>query len=316
MSKVIRAALVQTKSVISLKCNSQHLGPEQVEEIRDANIEHNLRLVGIAEKQGSQIVCLNELFTAPYFAISNKVEGQWMLFAEHAENGATATALKQHTINSSIVIVAPIYEQDQSGKKYNTTIVVEGGAVIGKYRKSHIPHGKNEQGTFTEGYYYRASDELGQNERYEQAQGHDFFPVFQTSIGRVGIATCFDRHFSYVWDYLKAGGAQIVFSPAVTFGEVSQRMWKHEFPTEAVRNRMFIGGSNKKGNEFLGGPIYFGESYFTGPDGGMLHNTSPIQELVISDLDISLTDSDASGWDLKKHRRSFVTAQKETQYAL
>ena len=56
--------------------------------------------------------------------------------------------------------VAPIYELDAgTGKRFNTAVVIdEHGEVLGTYRKTHIPHGQNEQGSFHENVYYDRSD--------------------------------------------------------------------------------------------------------------------------------------------------------------
>ena len=75
-----------------------------------------------------------------------------------------------------------------------------------------------------------------------------FFPVFETSVARIGIATCYDRHFEGVVRSLARAGAEIVFSPAVTFGTKSRRMWDLEFPVDAARHGVFIGGSNRAGS--------------------------------------------------------------------
>ncbi len=294
--------MVETKNVAALPADPSEITESVIEAIRSVNVSHNIDLIRDAARQGAQIVCLNELFPAPYFSIGENVEENWEGFAESAEEGATISELRDVTKELSIVVIAPIYEQAESGQRYNTAVVIEDGEVIGKYRKTHVPHGNNEGGNFTEGYYYIASDEPGQNEGQEKVRGHDFFPVFETKHGNVGVATCFDRHFQYVWQHLENGGAQMVFSPAVTFGTVSEAVWEHEFPTEAVRHGFFVGGSNRKGQEFEGGPTFFGKSYFVGPDGQRLENLSTNPELVIADLDLSQVRGNLSGWNLPENR--------------
>ena len=250
MTGIVRAAMTETKNVALPPDDAGRLTPTDIEIIRQANLTHNLALIREAFGEEVRIICLNELFTAPYFAIGSEAQEAWTGFAESVISGPSVTALRQLTEELAITVLAPIYEKTDKGDRYNTVVLIENGEVLGQYRKAHIPHGHNEQGNFTEGFYYKASDDENQNHGREKVSGHPLFPIFTTQVGQVGIATCFDRHFQYVWQHLENGGAQMVFSPAVTFGDTSATAWEHEFPTEAVRHGFFVGGSNRKGREF------------------------------------------------------------------
>ena len=299
MENIIRVALTETKSIADLS----EINYSQIEMIKQVNLTHNIDLIKKAASQNVQIICLNELFPAPYFAIREEINENWLHFAESAETGFIVNNLIKLSEKLEIVILAPIFEQTEADKRYNTTVIIEKGVVLGKYRKVHIPHGHNEQGNFTEGFYYNGSDDENMNNGCEKVKGHPLFPVFETQVCRLGVATCFDRHFQYVWQHLENGGAQIVFSPAVTFGKTSREAWEHEFPTEAVRHGFFIGGSNRKGQEFKDGPVFFGEGYFVGSDGIRLKNVSKFDKLVISDINLDDLKHDSSGWNLKRNQR-------------
>ena len=98
-----------------------------------------------------------------------------------------------------MVIVLPMYEQEQPGVLYNTAAVVDAdGTYLGKYRKTHIPQVKG----FWEKFYFRPGN-LG-------------YPVFDTAVGKVGVYICYDRHFPEGWRALGLNGAQIVFNPSAT----------------------------------------------------------------------------------------------------
>ena len=304
---VVRAALTQTVNAFKdMPDRVEDLGrlEGRLEEIRRANVDHNVQLIRAARDAGAQIICLGELFTAPYFALTKNP--MWKAMAEDPVTGPTVTTLRGVAAELGIVIVAPIYELDgASGRRFNTAVVIDAdGRVLGKYRKAHIPCGANEQGEFIETFYYQRS-EGPQNEPSEYILGDNpHFPVFKTSVGNVGVSICYDRHFEGVVAALARAGAQIVFSPAVTFGAKSQRMWEHEFLVDACRHRVFIGGSNRGGSERPWNQPYFGASYFAGPDGEMLRDISARPELVIADLDLDgLVRSDPSGWDLQRDAR-------------
>lgn len=275
----------------------------KLEEVRDANLAHHERLVESAARQGAQVIGFGELFAAPFFALTELP--MWRRLAEDALDGPTVTRMRQAAEAHNMIIIAPIYEKDRAtGLLFNAAVVIdEHGEVLGSYRKTHIPHGTNEKGTFSERFYYGASDGEMFVSRRANLSNKRFFPVFQTSAARIGVAICYDRHFEGVMGCLADGGAEIVFSPAVTFGDKSQRLWRQEFATDAARHNIFIAGSNRLGPEKPWNIAYYGDSHVVGPNGA-LENISRDAELVIADVDTAVLESaDPAGWRLRGDRR-------------
>jgi N-carbamoylputrescine amidase len=303
--RIVRAAMTQTinayqdmpKDVAGLPSLASRL-----DDVRKANVDHHLELLEAAAKQGVQAICFGELFPGPYFALH--VDPMWIALAEDARDGKTVTALRAAAKRLGVLIVAPIFELDAtSGKRFNTAVVIdEKGEVLGTYRKTHIPHGKNEQGSFHEKSYYDRSD--GKNLLGPaNVSRNPYFPVFATSLGRVGVAICYDRHFEGVMGALSDEGTEIVFCPAVTFGAKSERMWRLEFAVDAARHQMFIGGSNRKGVEPPYDQPYFGDTHFVGPN-GPVEDRSTHPNLIIADLDLGeLYSDDPSGWNFPRDAR-------------
>jgi len=306
MTRNLRVAMSET-------CNAYRGMPRSVselstlanrlDEIREANVAHHVALARAAASAGAQILGMGELFTGPYFALGR--DPMWLGLAEDALTGPTVTTLRQAARDTGLILVAPIFERDpRSGRRFNTAVVIdETGEILGRYRKTHIPVGENEQGAFCETFYYDRSDgELGAWPR--NISRNRFFPVFETRLVRLGIAICYDRHFEGVMSALSGNGAELVLSPAVTFGEKSRRMWDLEFPVDAARHNLYIGGSNRCGVEPPWTQEYFGASYFAGPNGRIPNIGSPTPELVIADLDLdALRGADPSGWNLPRDRR-------------
>ncbi|GAB4510839.1 MAG: hydrolase [Haliangiales bacterium] len=307
MSTVVRCALTETKNVYPMPERVAALGglADHLDDIRAANVAHHLDLIAAASDRGVGVIGLGELFPAPYFALGR--DPMWHALAEDARTGPTVSALSAAASDHSMIIIAPIYELcAQSGQRFNTAVVIdERGEVLGCYRKSHIPRGENEQGSFDEPFYYDRSD----GNAYAgttNISNNRFFPVFETTRGRIGVATCYDRHFDGVMRTLAIQGAELVFSPAVTFGDKSERMWALEFPVDAARYNLFIGGSNRRGSEAPWHQEYFGGSYFCGPN-GRLPCVSDHPHLIISDVDLAvLREPDRSGWDLPRDRRPTI----------
>lgn len=298
---LLRAAMTETKNQYadmpaSVDALDQLAG--KLDAVRDANLDHHETLIREAAARGARLVGLGELFPGPYFALERK--DLWLGLAEDPDEGPTARRMSSLAAELELVIVAPMFEQTKAGRRYNTALVFDAdGKKLGQYRKSHIPFGTNEQGSFVETHYYGRSDEA------------PFFPVFDTAIGRLGVAICYDRHFEGVMASLAANGAQVVMSPAVTFGAKSERMWEIEFEVDAARHRLFIGGSNRKGVEPPWTIEYFGRSHFVGPDGRLPDLAADHPELVISDLDVeSLSGPCSSGWDLARDRRPAIYTKR------
>lgn len=304
MTRIVRAALTETRNAYpSMPSSRADLAAlaNQLEDIRTANLAHHEALIVTAHQAGTRIIGLGELFAAPYFALDEN--SLWHALAESAHDGPSVTLMQRVARTNDIVIVAPIYEIDPTtGRRFNTAVVIDAdGTIVGSYRKTHIPCGTNETGSFHETFYYERSD--GTMPRTRAAGENRYFPVFPTAVGTVGVAICYDRHFEGVMSTLATAGAEIVFSPAVTFGTKSELLWPQEFQTDAMRHRLFIGGSNRRGAEAPWNIEYFGGSGFWGPD-GPLDNLGTHPDLVISDLDLGTRhDGDTSGWDLARDRR-------------
>jgi N-carbamoylputrescine amidase len=262
---------------------------DRLEDIRKANVDHNIALIRQAVSVGARAVGLGELFPAPYFAITK--HPVWLPMAENAETGKTVSELRQVARELEIVIVAPIYELDGT-ERFNTAVVIDtNGELRGKYRKTHIPDGRNEQGEFNEPFYFGRSE------------SPPYFPVFETHLARIGVAICYDRHFEGVVRTLARNGAELIFSPAVTFGAKSERMWELEFEVDAARHNVFIAGSNRSGVEAPYNQPFFGCSYVVGPN-GRPENDRYFHGLVVAEIDLDeLSRPDPSGWNLNRDRR-------------
>lgn len=305
MSRIVRAAMTETRNAyprMPVDVSELHGMWNKLEEIRKANVDHHVGLIREAAARDVSVICLGELFAFPYFPLEKMP--MWKNVAEDAGDGPTVTAMREAAREASIIVVAPIYEHDAAANgRFNAAVIIdERGEIIGKYRKTHIPEGSNELARVNERYYYEPSDgQLG--EWPCNVSANSFFPVFQTSVVRLGIAICYDRHFPEVMRTLSHQGAELVVCPSVTFGAKAREMWALEFPVDAARHNLFIGGSNRRGKEEPWDVEYFGESYFVGPNGRLPRLEAP-PELVIADLDLGeMGRPDPSGWRLLEHRR-------------
>jgi N-carbamoylputrescine amidase len=269
VAEVVRAALVQTNWT----------GDQ--ESMTKAHEDYARQ----AAAAGAKVICFQELFYGPYFC-----QLQDPKFYEYAESvpGPTVERFQALAAELGMVMVLPVYEQEQPGVLYNTAAVIDAdGKYLGKYRKNHIPQVKG----FWEKFYFRPGN-LG-------------YPVFDTAVGRIGVYICYDRHFPEGWRALGLAGAKIVFNPSATSRGLSSYLWKLEQPASAVANEYFIGAINRVGVEEFGDNDFYGSSYFVDPEGKFVgdvgHDHDP--ELIVRDLDLSLLDTVRDRWQFYRDRR-------------
>jgi beta-ureidopropionase len=256
---------------------------------KESMIQKHEQFARDAAAQGAQIICFQELFYGPYFGITE--DPKYYDFAEPAD-GPTVQRFAKLAKELGIVMVLPIYEEDQPGVYYNTAVVVEkDGTILGKYRKHHIPHLEK----FYEKFYFRPGN-LG-------------YPVFDTSVGKVGVYICYDRHFPEGWRELGLGGAEIVFNPNATKPGLSNRLWDLEQATAAAANGYFVAAPNRVGtedNEYGDLAVtFYGTSQFADPQGNFVgeRGSSETEEVVIRDLDLDMIRQVRNQWQFYRDRR-------------
>ncbi|RCN38134.1 hypothetical protein ANCCAN_15972 [Ancylostoma caninum] len=80
----------------------------------------------------------------------------------------------------------------------------------------------------------------------ESTLGH---PVFQTAFGRIAINICYGRHHPQNWLMFALNGAEIIFNPSATTGDLSEPLWGIEARNAAIANHCFTVAINRVGTE-------------------------------------------------------------------
>jgi N-carbamoylputrescine amidase len=152
------------------------------------NVLRTLSLIDEAAAAGAQLVVLPELANTGYmFENRDEALGQ----AESIPGGATANAWTDAARSLGIHIAGGIAELGEDGRLYNSALLVGPQGVIGTYRKLHL---WNEEHRIFE-------------------RGNQGLPVFETAIGKLAIAICYDGWFPEVYRLLAAQGADIICVP-------------------------------------------------------------------------------------------------------
>jgi len=270
MSDVVKAAILQTAWTGD----------------KESMIELHEKYLAEAAEAGTQVMCFQELFYGPYFC--QVQDAQFYSYAEAIPDGPTTKRFQELAAKYGIVLVLPMYEEEQPGILYNTAAVIDAdGSYLGKYRKIHIPQVKG----FWEKFYFRPGN-LG-------------YPVFDTAVGKVAVNICYDRHFPEGWRALGLNGAQIVFNPSATSRGLSAYLWQLEQTASAAANMYFVGAINRIGVEDLGDNDFYGTSYFANPRGQFVGDVASddTEELVVRDLDLGLVNEVRDQWAFYRDRR-------------
>src|SRR5665213_1688227 len=117
-----------------------------------ATLATSIKRVREAAARGAQVICLKELFNAPYFCKSQRAER-----FDIAETipGPTTDVMQRLAKELDVVLVVPIFEKQAAGVYRNAAAIIDAdGSLLGVYRKMHIP----DDPLFNEKYYFVPGD--------------------------------------------------------------------------------------------------------------------------------------------------------------
>ena len=104
MAEIVRAGLIQQRWTGD----------------KESMIAAAVNLIQTAASDGAQVVCLQELFYGPYFC-----QVQDAAYYEYAESipGPTTERFQALAAELGVVMVLPMYEQEQPGVLYNLSLI-------------------------------------------------------------------------------------------------------------------------------------------------------------------------------------------------
>ncbi|NBX92245.1 MAG: acyltransferase [Proteobacteria bacterium] len=278
MARKVKVGLIQMASKAPAEASC--------EEHRKAMLDAHAKYIDEAGKKGVNILCMQEVFTGPYFCPSQ--DSKWYGLTEKIPDGPTTKLMQDYAKKHGMVIVVPIYEEHITGVYYNTAAVIDAdGKYLGKYRKNHIPQVRG----FWEKFFFKPGN-LG-------------YPVFKTAYGNVGVYICYDRHFPDGARCLGLNGAEIVFNPSATVAGLSEYLWQIEQPAHAVANGYFVAAINRVGTEApwnIG--EFYGQSYIVNPKGQILAKASRDKdELLVTEINLDEVKEVRDLWQFFRDRR-------------
>ena len=304
--QIIRAAVIQNAIVLPTTAPVAN----QVAALH----QRMQRLIEAAAAAGAQVVGLQECWTSPFFMCTREKQ-PWCDFAEDAVKGPTFAFISKLAKKHHLVIISPILERDvnRQGVLWNTAVVISStGQLIGKHRKNHIPR----VGDFNESTYYM--------------EGNTGHPVFETPVGRIGVNICYGRHHPLNWMGFALNGAQLVFNPCATVGNLSEPLWAIEGRCAAIANSYFVLSNNRVGTETFphaftsgnGQPAhhdfghFYGSSYVANPDGSRTPGLCRDKDgVLVQEMDLNACQQVQDTWCFAMTARHEMYADLLRRYA-
>ncbi len=257
-------------------------------EDRDENREATVAAVAEAIASGAEIVLPSELFESRYFCQFERQE--FFSWAETVDDSRAVLAVQKVTAGTGAVVPVSFFE-DARPAYFNSVAIVEDGAVLGIYRKAHIPDGP------------------GYEEKFYFTPGNTGFRTWPTRHGRIGVGICWDQWFPEAARAMALQGADLLLYPTAIGSEVGSQadndtsdMWRRAMDGHAVCNHVPVVASNRIGVEDE--ITFYGSSFIVDHRGRPLAQAGRAStETIYAELDFARATADRAGWGLFRDRR-------------
>ena len=265
-----------------------------------ANISATAELVREAAAKGAQVVLPSELFQGPYFCVTQ--EERWFATAHPWREHPCVTALAPLAAELGVAIPISIFERE-GPHYYNSLVMADAdGALLGVYRKSHIPDGPGYQ----EKYYFRPGD--------------TGFKVWETRHGRIGTGICWDQWYPEAARAMTLMGAEVLLYPTAIGSEPhdasldTRDPWRRVMQGHAVANVIPVVAANRTGTEpgaeggpeaRVGGQSFYGSSFIADHRGDLIAAFDREEQGVLTaTVDLDFLHTHRAAWGFFRDRRT------------
>lgn len=231
-----------------------------------ANLAKTEKLVREAAKAGARIILPSELFQSIYFCTTQ--DSRWFAQAYPVEEHPCVRHFQPIARELGVVLPISFFERD-GACHYNSVAMLDAdGAMLGVYRKTHIPDGPGYQ----EKYYFKP--------------GNTGYKVWDTRYGKVGVGICWDQWFPECARAMVLQGAEILLYPTAIGSEPHDKTldtslpWQRAMVGHAVCNVVPVAAANRVGTEQgLGEPqTFYGSSFISDPRGDVVASLNKAEE--------------------------------------
>ena len=288
-----------------LRVAAAQLGPIQRAEPRSAVVARLTALLEAAARDGADLVVFPELALTTFFPRWYMADDAEVLgWFEREMPSAATQPLFDRARALGVGFCLGYAELTPEGRRFNTSILVDrDGAIVGKYRKVHLPgHAEYDPA--------RAFQHL--EKRYFEP-GDLGFPVWRTMGGVMGMMICNDRRWPESWRVMGLQDVELVMlgynTPSVNSQQPGEgpahRLFHHKLSVQsgAYQNATWAVAVAKAGDE--DGHHLIAGSIIVDPNGEIVAETAGEgDEVVVADVDLDACRFGKSTiFDFARHRR-------------
>ncbi len=266
---------------------------------RRANIAKAKNMVRAAAANGAQVILLPELFETPYFCQDQKADH--FALASPFENNPLIAEFAALARELGVVLPVSFFERAGHAHFNSLAIVDADGAVLGHYRKSHIPAGP------------------GYQEKFYFTPGDTGFKVWKTKFGMLGCGICWDQWFPEAARAMALMGAEALLYPTAIGTEPppappidSRDHWRRVMQGHAGANYLPLVASNRIGVEKgeAGEMTFYGSSFIADATGAVVAELGRHEEGFITHaFDLDEIAKMRASWGLFRDRRPELYAR-------
>jgi N-carbamoylputrescine amidase len=264
---------------------------------RAANIARAEQLVREAAAKGAQVILIPELFETPYFCIEQ--DSRHLALAQPLQDNAAVRHFRAVARELEVVLPISFFERDQLAYFNSVAIVDADGAILGVYRKAHIPNGP------------------GYQEKTYFSPGDSGFKVWSTRYGRLGVGICWDQWFPETARVMALLGAELLLFPTAIGSEPppavalnSRDHWQRTQQGHAAANLMPLIAANRYGLErSLQDPDglyirFYGSSFIADATGAKVAEAPEAGDAVlVAGFDLAQLAAQRDNWYVFRDRR-------------
>jgi len=251
-----------------------------------------LDLAHRAADQGARLVLPSELFEAPYFCKTDNPT--YRDLARPIAGHPTIALFQKFARERQVVVPVSIYERAEEGLFNSVAVVDADGALLGIYRKSHIPQFPG----YRENAFFAPSQEGPK--------------VWATRHLKLGVGICWDQWFPEQARMMALMGAELLVYPTAIGREPSDSLrdsrdqWQTVMRGHAASNLVPVLACNRTGRETDYGVMidFYGSSFLTDPMGAMIASASrDREEIVMGTVDLDKAYEAREYWGVFQTRR-------------
>lgn len=272
---------------VTLAVTQMPVGRDRGESLAKAEV-----LVRRAADEGADIVLIQELFETPYFCQDQLPENFELARPVEGNEGIARFQALARELN----VVLPFSFFERAGQAhFNSVAMIDaGGAMLGLYRKTHIPDG------------------VGYQEKYYFNPGDTGFRVWETKFGKVGLGICWDQWFPETARCLVLGGAEVLLYPTAIGTEPqfpdwdSRDHWQRAMQGHAASNMVPLVASNRIGKEKGKNSemTFYGSSFIADETGAKVAEADRTSEGVLTHtFDLDAIRNQRAQWGFFRDRR-------------